>query len=242
MYFTVSGETRKFVAGGAWHGVTVKVENRSDTAVKGVAVEVMKFAYEEAPDAPLEHQDYVNMQRWDAKSRTWAEIPWDENETEGWLPPVDVAPRGSVTLALRMSVEKDFPPYPYADPDDKVIGSGYITLHSSGTEDEGLCGYVKYWGYSIYKPGTDTGEDGGGEATPTPTSTPTSGTGGSTPTPQTGSSTAPVTPDPTPTGDLAHTGSSSALPVIAGVGAVAVGLGAGAVYVVRRRKSGTEAS
>jgi len=41
------------------------------------------------------------------------------------------------------------------------------------------------------------------------------------------------------TGSLAETGSSSALPMIGLTGGLAVALGAGAVFVVRRRKGGT---
>lgn len=42
-------------------------------------------------------------------------------------------------------------------------------------------------------------------------------------------------------GSLAETGSSSALPMIGLVGGVAVVAGAGAVFVVRRRKTGADA-
>ncbi|MDN3248508.1 LAETG motif-containing sortase-dependent surface protein [Streptomyces sp. ZSW22] len=44
-----------------------------------------------------------------------------------------------------------------------------------------------------------------------------------------------------PTGSLAETGSSSALPTIGLVGGLAVVVGAGAVFVVRRRKAGAQA-
>jgi LPXTG-motif cell wall-anchored protein len=44
-----------------------------------------------------------------------------------------------------------------------------------------------------------------------------------------------------PSGNLAETGSSSALPVIGLVGGVAVVAGAGAMFVVRRRKAGVQA-
>ncbi len=44
-----------------------------------------------------------------------------------------------------------------------------------------------------------------------------------------------------PTGNLAETGSSSALPMIGLVGGVAIVAGAGAVFAMRRRKAGTEA-
>ncbi|MGW1716361.1 LAETG motif-containing sortase-dependent surface protein [Streptomyces sp. NPDC002156] len=236
----MSGKTRNFVPGGPWSGVTLKMENRSDTALKDVVVRLAKLAYDEVPDAPLEQQQYVNIQRWDADSRTWAEIPWSESEMVGSLPSVDLAAHKTAAVALRMSVEADWPHGRFPDFEDKYIGSGWLEPMPTGISDEGVCGYGENWSFVIAKPGTGTGEGDGDGATSTPTSTPTSGTGGgNTPSPQTGSSTAPVTSDTTPTGDLAHTGSSSALPVIAGVGGAAVALGAGAVYVVRRRRSGT---
>ena len=234
---TMSGKTRKFVPGGPWSGVTLKMENRSDTALKDVVVRLGKLAYDEAPDALLEQQQYVNVQRWDAQSRTWAEIPWSESEMVGPLPSLDLAAQETATVALRISVEADWPHGRFPDFEDTAIGSGWLDPIPTGISDEGVCGYGETWSFSIIKSDTDTGDgDGDGDGA---TSPPTSGTDGNTPSPQTGSSTAPVTPDTTPTGDLAHTGSPSALPVIAGVGAVAVGLGAGAVYVVRRRRSGT---
>ncbi|WP_408996512.1 LAETG motif-containing sortase-dependent surface protein [Streptomyces europaeiscabiei] len=42
------------------------------------------------------------------------------------------------------------------------------------------------------------------------------------------------------TADLAETGPSSALPVIGIVGGVAVAAGAGAMFLVRRRKAGVQ--
>lgn len=68
-----------------------------------------------------------------------------------------------------------------------------------------------------------------------------SGSGGGTGnpgTPQGGSSTAPVS---TGGGPLAETGSDSALPQLALAGGAAVALGVGAMFVVRRRKAGTDA-
>ncbi|MFG2642650.1 LAETG motif-containing sortase-dependent surface protein [Streptomyces sp. NPDC048370] len=78
-------------------------------------------------------------------------------------------------------------------------------------------------------------------ATPGPGTGGSSGSGGGTGnpgTPQGGSSTAPVS---TGGGPLAETGSDSALPQLALAGGAAVALGAGAMFVVRRRRAGTDA-
>ncbi|MFJ7072210.1 LPXTG cell wall anchor domain-containing protein [Streptomyces sp. NPDC098781] len=225
----MSGETRRFVAGGGWHGLTIELENMSDTALRDITVGVVKNAYEMAPDAPAEQQEYVNIQRWDEQSRTWAEIPWDKYEMDGRLPPVDIAPRKTVTLQLRMSVEANFPHGTWPELETEFIGNGYISLQVSGLDEEGVCGYGGLWYYNIVKPGTGTGDAGASEP---PSS--------SEPEPQTGGAATPTTT--APAGDLAHTGSSSALPVLGLVGGTAVVLGAGAVYAVRRRRAGTDAA
>ncbi|NEC86469.1 LAETG motif-containing sortase-dependent surface protein [Streptomyces sp. SID12501] len=232
VFLAVSGEHNTLVAGGAWQTATLKVENHTDIALKGVNVGLAKLVYEEGSDAYIERQKYVNLQQWDAKSRTWADIPWDESETNGLLDTVDLAPHETRTFPIRLNAEADFARPGSVDPDNDTIGWGYVGPYSPGPSDPDVCSYGNLWSVNVLKAGTDPGD--GGATTPPPSS--------SEPTPQTGS-TAPVTPTPastTPTGDLAHTGSSSALPVIAGVGGAAVVLGAGAVYVVRRRKSGTD--
>ncbi|MEU9995970.1 LAETG motif-containing sortase-dependent surface protein [Streptomyces sp. NPDC050848] len=73
--------------------------------------------------------------------------------------------------------------------------------------------------------GTSGGSSGGGTGNPG--------------TPQGGSSTAPVNTGSG--GPLAETGSDSALPQIALAGGAAVALGAGAMFLVRRRKAGADA-
>ncbi|MFY7568118.1 LAETG motif-containing sortase-dependent surface protein [Streptomyces sp. WI04-05B] len=181
---------------------------------------------------------FIKVQRRDVKTHVWVDVPFVEYGTIGYLPEVDVAAHKAVTLDLRMSVDENIHMPPAFPGSDYVkygyIGGGSLQADTKRADDDGVCVYAsaKHLYFNVYKSGTDTGDGGG-------TKPPSSGE----PTPQTGT-TAPVSPSPattTPTGDLAHTGSSSALPVIAGVGAVAVGLGAGAVFVVRRRKSGTEA-
>ncbi|MFF3380813.1 LAETG motif-containing sortase-dependent surface protein [Streptomyces sp. NPDC002680] len=237
---TISGDTKRMAPDGSWYDVTVKVENRADTAFKGVEMSLHKIAYLDGPDALLEIQEYINIQRRDAKTRTWVDVPFEDFAMTGYLPDLDLAARKTVTLDLRMSVDEDirmpnpFPGSAYVE--SGFVGDGDLWPRTKRPGDDGVCLYAegKKMDFNIYKTGTDTGEGGG-------TKPPSS----SEPTPQAGT-TAPADPSSsattTPTGDLAHTGSSSALPVIAGVGAVAVGLGAGAVYVVRRRKSGTEVS
>ncbi|MFI1357507.1 LAETG motif-containing sortase-dependent surface protein [Streptomyces sp. NPDC020898] len=226
--------------GGSWRNITVKVENRADTAFKGVELSLHKIGYLDGPDFLQEIMEFINIQQRDAKTRTWVDVPFEDFWQTAYLPDLDIAARKTVTLDLRMSVDENIPMPPAFPGSDYVktgyIGGGSFWARTKRAGDDGVCLYAKgkelY--FDVYKSGTETGEGGSGTKPPS----------SSEPSPQAGT-TAPVSPSPattTPTGDLAHTGSSSALPVIAGVGAVAVGLGAGAVYVVRRRRSGTEAS
>jgi len=151
---TVSGETPHISAGDGWHGLTVKVENVSDTARQNITVEVGKFAYERAPDFPAERQEYVNIQRWDKESRTWAEIPWGDQELEGRLPPIDVAPGKTVTLQLRISVDEDFPPGSWPEMETEFIGSGSVAVRLYNPDGEWACQKGVGWYFDIPQPGT----------------------------------------------------------------------------------------
>uniref|UniRef100_A0AAU2A3S6 LPXTG cell wall anchor domain-containing protein n=1 Tax=Streptomyces sp. NBC_00093 TaxID=2975649 RepID=A0AAU2A3S6_9ACTN len=211
------------------------MENRADTAFKGVELSLHKIGYLDGPDFLLEIMEYIDIQRRDAKTHAWVDVPFVDYGGTGYLPDLDLPARKTTTLDLRMSVDKDIPmpvAYPGSDyAESGYIGGGSFWARTKRPGDDGGCLYAqaKNLFFDVYESGTDTGEGGG-------TKPPSS----SEPTPQAGT-TAPVDPSSsattTPTGDLAHTGSSSALPVIAGAGAVAVGLGAGAVYVVRRRRA-----
>jgi LPXTG-motif cell wall-anchored protein len=109
------------------------------------------------------------------------------------------------------------------DPQDKI----WVDLNEGGY----AVGYVGYtdelkpdYEFQIVSAGTDTGgtkPQEGGKA-PVTDKKPTGTT-------------------PEVTGSLAETGSSSALPMISLVGGAAVVAGAGAIFVVRRRKAGVEA-
>nr|PPQ58688.1 hypothetical protein C5F59_19885 [Streptomyces sp. QL37] len=122
-------------------------------------------------------------------------------------------------------------------------GTGYFftTGHSYG--EDGQCGFdeISQFDFTVLVPGSEPGAvedsegkpgtvDGPGTAVPTGTH------GGNKPAAQGELSEIPVS------GKLAETGSSSAVPATAALGAGAVALGAGAVLVVRRRRAAGSAS
>ena len=127
----------------------------------------------------------------------------------------ELKPEYEVDIPLRLNVSKSAP-----------VGAGFslgATIY--GDNDDECIGFgdVSYK-FQIVSAGTDT--DGtkpqeGGKA-PVTDEKPSGNT-------------------PEVTGSLAETGSSSALPMISLVGGAAVVAGAGAIFVVRRRKAGVQA-
>jgi LPXTG-motif cell wall-anchored protein len=126
-----------------------------------------------------------------------------------------LAADASTSVDLRLSIAADAPVG-----DAYSFGSGAY-LDRVGGEDCIAEGWAQY-DFEVLRPGS---------ANPSPgTATPSD----SDRKPQGGTTT-------TTSGNLASTGSSSALPVIGLVGGVAVVAGAGAVFAVRRRRAGSDA-
>ncbi|MBH5336452.1 LPXTG cell wall anchor domain-containing protein [Streptomyces pactum] len=110
--------------------------------------------------------------------------------------------------------------------DAKTPGSyGFAMAIGAYHDEDDLCGFSEYMDYEFdvlvagTKPGTEVPPAEGKPSTEKPK-----------PAPQGGLEELPVT------GELAETGSSSALPTIAVIGGVAMAAGAGAIFVVRRRR------
>ncbi|MFI0716861.1 LAETG motif-containing sortase-dependent surface protein [Streptomyces inhibens] len=129
-------------------------------------------------------------------------------------------------------------------------GSGYFFTIGHSYGEDGTCGFdkISQFDFKVLSAGSKPGkvEDAKGkpgkpgkpgeQGTPNRPGTP-GGTGGAGNKPA-----AHGTHDAVPgTGKLATTGSSSALPTVAAIGGAAVVAGAGAVFVVRRRRAGSGA-
>ncbi|GGY03023.1 hypothetical protein GCM10010384_03750 [Streptomyces djakartensis] len=157
----------------------------------------------------------VQLQAWDPQDKTWVDLDAG-GYAVGYVGYTDeLKPDYEVDIPMRLNVKKSAP-----------VGAGFslgATIYGDSDAECTGFGQISYK-FQIVAAGTDTEgtkPQEGGKAPVTDTK--------------------PSGNTPEVTGSLAETGSSSALPVIGLVGGAAVVAGAGAIFVVRRRKAGTEA-
>ncbi|MFJ7077708.1 LAETG motif-containing sortase-dependent surface protein [Streptomyces sp. NPDC098781] len=213
---TLDGLPGRIAVGSGWHDLTLKVLNDTDKALEDVEVGLTKVAYDKMPDMPTESPEYVDMQRQDPTSRAWVDIPFPD-DFEGVLTTTDVAPHETLTFRLRLRVNEGIPLGNSGLPKDEGKGEGDVMARLRWLDANDECRWSRAWeGFGIYE--SDPGQEDG----PSSTAPSSPGTG-------TGAGTA-------PSGDLAETGSSSALPLLTLAGGAAVAVGGGAVYAVRRRR------
>ncbi|GGP66301.1 hypothetical protein GCM10010247_44010 [Streptomyces calvus] len=210
---SVDGLPGKISADGKWREFSLNVLNNSDSVLKDL--DFLAGASADADGWELFEMEEIKLQAYDPDAKAWDTL--DEGGEAlgyvGYTP--ELEPDYEVSIPMRIMVTKAAP-----------IGAGFsfgATVYSDAESDCLGYGYGSYK-FQIVAPGTKT--DGtkpqeGGKA-PVTDKKPSANT-------------------PEVTGSLAETGSNSALPMIGMVGAAAVVAGAGAVFVVRRRKAGAEA-
>ncbi|MFE5241481.1 MULTISPECIES: LAETG motif-containing sortase-dependent surface protein [unclassified Streptomyces] len=209
---SINGLSGKIARGSGWDRFTFNVYNDSEKTVKNVAF----FAGAAADKAgeQLFTSKQVRLQA--LNDGTWEDL--DELGTSsGYVGETDeIKPGYEVDIDLRLKVEASAP-----------IGAGFSLGGGLvfGEELEAVpCFTDVAYKFQIVKAGAEDGtkpQEGG--KVPVPTTPPTGDT-------------AKVT------GSLAETGSSSSTPVFALAGGAAVVLGAGAMFIVRRRKNGDAAA
>ena len=214
----IKGLPGKIVAGDGFHAFELTVTNDAKTTVEDVAfyAEVENYEVDEAKFL----SPYVDLQFKHPESGSWDRIGTDAR-AGAYVFYADKLKAGqSRTVDLRVAISSKAPAG-----DAYSFGSGAY-LDSVDGQDCIAEGWAQY-DFEVLKagsanpaPGSATPGDNGGKA--------------SVKKPQGEIS-------DLPTGNLADTGSSSALPVIGLVGGVAVVAGAGAVFAVRRRKAGPNA-
>ncbi|WP_431950390.1 LAETG motif-containing sortase-dependent surface protein [Actinacidiphila sp. bgisy167] len=212
---TLSGLPSKVVAGSGWHGFKLNVATKGDASYKRVDLGVFASAISKAT---FEHSGgHLTLQWQDPDSGEWIDISLDDtDEGAGYVGWTNVDPKESFSLDLRLSVDKSAP-----------AGLGIAISIGMYANDEGDCVVSgngdSFYQFDILAAGTDAGDVDDSK-------------------PQTGGTTPVTRPSgDTPIGSLAETGASSSLPLIATVGGVAMVVGAGAIFTVRRRKSGVAA-
>ncbi|MFD5492355.1 LPXTG cell wall anchor domain-containing protein [Streptomyces sp. NPDC127091] len=208
-----SGLPGKIAVGSGWHKFSLDVVNNSDSTL-----EDLDYFAGASPDKYGEdmfRSKHVQLQVWDPEDEIWADLN-DGGYAVGYIGYSTELEAGyQVNIPMRINVKASAP-----------VGAGFSLGATIYGDSDGECtgyGEVSYK-FQIVSAGTDT--DGtkpqvGGKAPVTDKK--------------------PAADTPKVTGSLAETGAGSALPMIGLLGGAAVAAGAGAVFVVRRRKAGAVA-
>ncbi|MFF9283717.1 LAETG motif-containing sortase-dependent surface protein [Streptomyces griseosporeus] len=214
----IKGLPGKIVAGDGFHQFTLSVTNQSKADIDGVAfyAEIENYELDESKYL----SPYVNLQFKNPETGSWDRIGNAEWAGDYFFFVPELKAKATESVKLRVSIDAKAPAG-----DAYSFGSGAYIDNVKG-QDCIAEGWAQY-DFQVLKPGTSNPNPG--DAKPSD-----NGTKESVKKPQGDVSAL-------PTGNLAETGSSSALPVIGLVGGVAVVAGAGAMFVVRRRKAGVQA-
>ncbi|MCX4436004.1 LAETG motif-containing sortase-dependent surface protein [Streptomyces mirabilis] len=207
---SISGLPGKIAAGSGWHKFSLNVLNNSKSTLN----ELGFFAGASSDKAgdDLFQSKKVQLQAYNEDTKAWEDVD-SEGYAVGFVGYTDeLKPDYEVDIPLRINVKSSAP-----------VGAGFSLGASIYGDTDGQCtgfGEVAYK-FQIVSSGTDTDGTKPQEGGKVPVSDKPADKGNT----------------PEVNGSLAETGSSSALPMIALAGGIAVVAGAGAVFVVRRRKS-----
>ncbi|MFB7009093.1 MULTISPECIES: LAETG motif-containing sortase-dependent surface protein [unclassified Streptomyces] len=208
---SINGLPGKIARGSGWHTFKMNVYNASKSTVK--EIDYFAGASSDKSGDDLFKSRHVSLQALDTDTGTWEELS-EGGRAVGYVGQSDEIRAGyEVDIPLRINVKASAP-----------VGAGF-TLGAGLYVGDKDCTGVSDVAYRFKI--VNSGESGSKPQT-----------GGSAPVPST-------KPADNPTGkvsgSLAETGSSSAVPVFAAAGGAAVVLGAGAMFIVRRRRNGDAA-
>lgn len=211
----LSGLPGKIVAGSGWHQFKLTASNPSDEDLGEVQWLAAVDNFTESEDEKDWLANYAQIQYFNPESKAWESIA-DEVSGGLYFGSTELGAKEKVDIKLRVNVSAKAP-----------AGDGYALGLGGYLDSEQNCVHnaFAFYEFTVLKPGSDNENPGEAEKN----------NGGKTPaggkTPQGGAEEIPTT------GSLAETGSSSMLPTVGLVGGVAVIAGAGAVFVVRRKKA-----
>ncbi|QIY97784.2 LAETG motif-containing sortase-dependent surface protein [Streptomyces sp. S1D4-11] len=209
---SISGLPGKIAAGSGWHKFSLNVLNNSKSTLNELGFFGLSASSDKAGD-DLFQSKKVQLQAYNEDTKAWEDVD-SEGYAVGYVGYTDeLKPDYEVDIPLRINVKSSAP-----------VGAGFSLGASIYGDTDGQCtgfGEVAYK-FQIVSSGTDTDGTKPQEGGKVPVSDKPADKGNT----------------PEVNGSLAETGSSSALPMIALAGGIAVVAGAGAVFVVRRRKSG----
>ncbi|MGW3680979.1 hypothetical protein [Streptomyces prasinus] len=210
----ISGLPGKIPAGSGWHKFSLDVVNDSDSTLEDL--DYFAEAAADADGADLFKSKQVELQVWNPDAKTWATLD-EDGYASGYIGYSTELDAGyQVNIPMRLNVKASAP-----------AGAGFTLGATIYGDNDGEClgyGSVSYK-FQIVGAGTDTDgtkPQGGGKA-PVADKKPVRGN------------------TPKVTGSLAETGAGSELPMISFVSGLALVAGTGAVYLVRRRKTGAVA-
>ncbi|MFF7532458.1 LPXTG cell wall anchor domain-containing protein [Streptomyces bobili] len=217
---TIEGLPNKIVAGSGWHDFEFVVENDSDADLKNVYIDGF-VEYDDETDASLVENLAVIQVKEDGKwTNGFQDYYEDEdgkkvNLSGSFVAMLDSLEKdSSATLELRVKVKSSAP-----------AGSSFALSEAVYAGKDSVCyGNGDFYDVKILAAGTKPGGVGDAEPNGEKPSGVTDGT-------------KPQGEAKEISGNLAETGSGSALPMIGLVGGVALVAGAGAVYTARRRKT-----
>ncbi|MFD4611491.1 LAETG motif-containing sortase-dependent surface protein [Streptomyces sp. NPDC058440] len=215
---SLTGLPSKVVAGSGFHNFKLNVKNTGDNSYKRVDMGV--FAALVGGKNGTDQSSHLTLQYKDPVAGTWENISQDlDDPAVGYVAYTDIKAKETFSVDLRLSVDRTAP-----------AGLGVAITIGMYADDKGNCVYATdedYYQFDVLAAGTSAGNPPDAK-------------------PQGGRKELPAKPvgdrQIVPQGHLAETGSSSALPMIALAGGAAVAVGAGAVFVVRRRKAGSGAA
>ncbi|MWA13041.1 LPXTG cell wall anchor domain-containing protein [Streptomyces sp. BA2] len=211
----LSGLPGKIVAGSGWHQFKLTASNPSDEDLGEVQWLAAVDNFTESEDEKDWLANYAQIQYFNPDSKAWESIA-DEVSGGLYFGSTELGAKEKVDIKLRVNVSAEAP-----------AGDGYALGLGGYLDSEQNCVHnaFAFYEFTVLKAGSNNenpgeAEENKGGKTPAGGKTPTGG----------------AKEIPT-TGNLAETGSSSMLPTIGLVGGVAVIAGAGAVFVVRRKKA-----
>ncbi|MFI6011531.1 LAETG motif-containing sortase-dependent surface protein [Streptomyces sp. NPDC051243] len=219
----ISGLPSKIVAGSGWHNFEFVATNNSDDDLENVWIEAFT-EYAGVNEGHSLSEDLAEIQvkedgEWtSAYQDRWESEDGEIHFTGSFVASLDkLEANSSASLDLRVRVKSSAP-----------AGASFALSQAIYAGEDAACyGNGEFYEFTVLAAGSDPGNPGDAK----PNGEKPSGIDGKKPQGEVQEI----------TGNLAETGSSSNLPVIATIGGVAVLAGAGVVFAMKRRKVGAEA-
>ncbi|WP_406515298.1 LPXTG cell wall anchor domain-containing protein [Streptomyces sp. NBC_00873] len=209
---SINGLPGKIARGSGWHKFKMNVYNSSKTTVR--EIDYFAGASSDKDGNDLFKSKQVSLQALDPDTNTWEDLS-EDGRAVGYVGQSDEIRAGyEIDIPLRINVKSTAP-----------LGAGFTLGAGLYVGDKDCMGISDVaYKFQIVKSGGSGSTPQTGGTAPVPAEKPSSNTTGQV------------------SGTLAETGSSSAVPMFALAGGAAVVLGAGAMFVVRRRRNGDAAA